>query len=79
MHYAAVQRTRSGQRITQVMNSLHQKGAIGRFSTFGIDRRAKKMLNAVQIAMGKYIFNSDAQTAFNRCGTGAVCLGAFGV
>lgn len=76
VHFAFVQRARSGQGVTQLLCSLHQKGAIGRLPAFGIDRRAKKTLNTRKASLRKYIFDGYAQAAFHCSGSGMECTGA---
>ena len=60
--------------MTQLLCCLQQKGAIGRFAAFGIDRRAKKALDAFQASLREYVFHSHAQTALHCARRGSMCL-----
>ena len=65
--------------MTNLLRGLQQKGAIGRFAAFGIDRRAKKALNAMQIPLCEYVFHRYAQAAFHSAGRGGKGPGAVGI
>ena len=62
--------------MTNLLYRLQQKGAIGRFSALGIDRRAKKALDSAQTALRKYIFHCYAQTALHSAWRGGKGLRA---